>query len=48
MARHLEELMANGELYGWEPVRVYLQQVENGQVKWSDTEAKLQFCHALV
>ena len=39
-------------LYSWEPVRAYHavwpQQVENSHVEWDDSEAKLQFCHALV
>ena len=36
MARHLQELMADAELYGWDPVRsyhaVWLQQLENNRV----------------
>ena len=38
MTKHLEELMADAELYGWESVRAYhavwLQQIENGMVNW--------------
>ena len=52
MTHHLQELMADAELYGWEPIRafhaVWLQQLENGQVKWDDVKAKLWFHHTLV
>ena len=52
MARHLQELMTDMELYSWESARVYhavwLQQLENGQVPWDDMETKLQFRNSLV
>ena len=52
MTKHLKDLMADAELYDWEPVRAYLavwlQQIENGRVNWNDSEAKLEFHHALV
>ena len=38
MATHLDELMNDAELYGWERVRAYhrvrLNQLEQGQVTW--------------
>ena len=51
MARHLKELMADAEVYGWIPVRAYhvwLQQIENGRAQWIDVDAKLEFRRALV
>ena len=27
---------------------MWLQQIDNGNVNWNDSEAKLKFCHALV
>ena len=45
MACQLQELMSDVELYDWEPLRAYhavwLQQVDNGHVKWNHVEAKL-------
>ena len=52
MARHVQELMTNAELYGWESVRSYhtvrLHQLQNGRVQLDDMETKLQFCCSLV
>ena len=45
MACHLQELMADMELYGWELVRafhaIWLQQLENRHVKWDAVEEKM-------
>ena len=42
----------DAKLYGWEPVHAYhavwLQQLENHRVRWSDTKTKLEFCCGLV
>ena len=47
MVKHLKELMANVEVYGWTPMRVYhavrLQQIENGRAQWSDADVKKEF-----
>ena len=52
MAKHLKELMAHSEVYGWAPVLAYhavwLQQILNNHVQWSDTNARLGFRQALV
>ena len=36
--QHLHGLMANAELYGWEPIRAiyWLQQLDQGRVTWVD------------
>ena len=45
MSKHLKELMAYAEVYAWALVRAnhldWLQQIENGQAKWTDINAKL-------
>ena len=47
MATHLQELMGDAELYGWESVRtfhvVWLQQLDHDMVTWADEDAKLKF-----
>ena len=52
MLKHLQELMADSAIYGWEHVRTYhavwLQQIENGHAEWEDTDIKLEFCRALI
>ena len=52
MATHLEELMADTELYGWQRVRAYhrvwLKQREQGWATWQDEDVKLTFQHALI
>ena len=48
---HVKELMAKAKFYGGEPVHafhaVWLQRHENIWIKWSDKEAKLQYCHVV-
>ena len=43
--RHLKDLMADTEVYGWATVHAYhavwLQQIENGRAQWMDVDAKL-------
>ena len=40
MMQHLQDIMADAELYGWEPIwvfhAVWLQQLEQGHVTWAD------------
>ena len=52
MAKHLEELMSDCDLYGWEKVKAYhgvlLNQMEQGFLSWSDSDQMLKFCRALV
>ena len=52
MAKHLKELIADAEIYGWAPVRAYhavrLQQIENSQAQLLDADVKLQFRRVLV
>ena len=47
MATHLEDLMSDAELYGWEQTRVlhgvWLNQLELGRTTWHDKEEKLRF-----
>ena len=51
MASHLEELMSDAELYGWECTRtfhgIWLNQLEQGRCTWIDDE-KVGFPLALV
>ena len=51
MASHLEELMGNAELYGWERVRafhgVWLNQLEQGWPTWEEGEEKIPACPRL-
>ena len=43
MAQHLQELMGDTELYGWEFVRafhtIWLKQLEQQRVTWADEDA---------
>ena len=52
MDEHLQELMGDAELCGWEPVRafhaVWLQQLKHGWVTWPETDAKVKYRCALV
>ena len=52
MAKHFKDLMADVEVYGCAPVKAYyavwLQQIENGRVQWSDSDAKPEFRRVLV
>ena len=52
MIQHLQDLMSDAELYGWEPVRafhaIWLQQLEQGRVAWDDEQVKLKYTWALV
>ena len=45
--QHLQDIMADVELYGWEPIRafhaIWLQQLEQGCVTWADEEVKLKY-----
>ena len=49
---HLQELMEDGERYGWQAVRAYhavwLQYMEQGQTAWGDEETKLNLLRVLV
>ena len=51
MASHLEDLMGDAEIYGWEKVRAYhgvwLKQLELGWASWENEEEKVRFQHAL-
>ena len=42
MAHHLEDLMSDCDLYGWEKVRsfhgVLLTQMEQGRLSWADSD----------
>ena len=46
MLSHLQELMEDGQHYGWATVRSYhvalLQNLEQGQATWEDEETKLK------
>ena len=50
--KHLRELTADAEIYGWEPLRafhaIWLQQLVNGKANWGDEDKKLEFRRALV
>ena len=52
MTHILQELIVDAELYSWKSFHsyhaVWLQQIKNGQVKWGNAEAKLQFCLAII
>ena len=52
MSKHLKELMSDSDIYGWALVHTYhvvwLQQINNGRAKWTDSYAKLEFHHAFV
>ena len=52
MIQHLQDLVDDVDLYGWEPVwafhAVWLQQLEEGCVTWADEEVKLKYRRALV
>ena len=52
MMQHLEEIMGDVDLYGWEHVNAYhgvwLNQLEQGRFTLNDTDAKLKFFRALV
>ena len=52
MAKHLKELMADAEVYGWAPVGAYhavwIQQIKNSQAQWTHVDAKLEFRRTLV
>ena len=49
---HIQVLMEDVKLYGWEPVRAYnavwLQQMEQARASWTDEEKKMKFHKALV
>ena len=49
---HLQELMEDGEHYGWPVVRAYhatwLQHIEQGRAAWEDDAVKLKLQPALV
>ena len=49
---HLQELLADGEAYGWPVVLVYhaawLQHLQQGLAMWRDHNTKLKLRHALV
>ena len=52
MAAHLQDLMLNAQLYGWERARtfhgVWLNQLEQVYCTWIDKEEKLKLHRALV
>ena len=52
MIKHLKELIADMEMYRWALIRAYyqvwLQHIENGQAKWIEAKAKLEFHRVLV
>ena len=52
MATHLQDLMLDAQLYGWEMTRtfhcVWLNQIEQGHCTWTDAEEKLKFHRDLV
>ena len=52
MSAYLAELMADAELYGWEATKafhaVWLQQLEQGQVTWRDTQLRVSYCHTFM
>ena len=52
MLIHLKELMADAELYSWEPIQsyhtVWLQYLENGRAAWSGYKLKMEFRRSLV
>ena len=52
MATHLDELMQDSELYGWQKVRafhsVWLNQIEQGRASQLEHYTKLSFRRALV
>ena len=53
VARHLQQLTADTELYGWDKVMwhdkvMWLNQLEQGQATWRDEEAKTRFRQALI
>ena len=51
-AQHLEELMSDCDIYGWDKVRTYhgvlLNQMEQGCLSWEDCVQKLKFCWTFV
>ena len=51
ITQHLEELMGDCNLYGWDKVQafhgVWLNQMEQRCLLWKDSEAKLKFCWAV-
>ena len=52
MAAHLQDLMSDAQMYGWERVRtfqgVWLNQIEQWHYTWMDREEMLKFRKALV
>ena len=52
MLCHLQELMEDGECYGWPAVRAYhaawLQHIEQGQMAWGDEEKNIKLSRALM
>ena len=52
MSTHLQELMEDGERYGWPAVRAYhaacLRHNEQGWVAWANEEKKMNLCRPLV
>ena len=52
MNAHLNYLMADSELYGWEKVQAYyttwLNQLEHGRMSWDDLETNLGFHCAII
>ena len=52
MIAHLNDLMCDAHLYGWDHARtfhgVWLNQLEQGHCTWMDEEEKLQFCRTLI
>ena len=52
MAHHIECLMSDCDLYGWEKVRAFhmvlLKQMEQGRLSWTDSDQIFNFRRALV
>ena len=52
MAAHLVDLMEDAKLYGWEAVRafhtIWIQQMEQGCVSWTDQDIKMTCRHSIV
>ena len=50
MLQHLQDLMADADLYGWEPIRafhaIWFQQLEQSHVTWDNEEVKLKYQRA--
>ena len=52
MAAHLQDMMEDGEIFGWPLVKVYhvvwFQHLNQGRVTWNDEATRLKLCRALV